>query len=58
MATNEDSKKTPIYCVNCRKESGYFIEDFAYKKVEFPQCCKVCKHKILDKPDFPVPLYN
>ena len=56
---NENNKnKTPIFCISCRKSSGYFIEDFAHKKVHKPKYCKHCKSIVLDKPKFDDPIYN
>lgn len=55
---NEEKSKTPILCSVCEKESGYFIEDFVYEKVEKPKYCKNCKTNVLDKPNFPEPLLN
>jgi predicted Zn-ribbon and HTH transcriptional regulator len=54
----ENKNKTPIICAKCRNDSGYFIEDFVYEKVETPKKCKNCKDNILDKPDFIEPIYN
>lgn len=55
---NKNVNKTPIFCINCKKESGYFLEDFVYEKVKVPKLCKNCKTNVLDKPDFLEPIYN
>jgi flavoprotein len=57
-SANDNKGKTPIFCIKCKKESGYFLEDFVYKKVETPKLCNNCDSNVLDKPDFPEPLYN
>ena len=54
---NENSK-TPIFCIECKNNSGYFLEDFVYEKVETPKFCKHCKKNVLDKPNFDQPLLN
>ncbi len=55
---NEDKNKTSIMCAKCGNNSGYFIEDFVYEKVNSPKYCQNCKANVLDKPDFPKPIYN
>ena len=55
---SKEKNKTPIMCASCRKNSGYFVEDFVYEKVEKTKYCKNCKTNILDKPDFSIPIYN
>lgn len=53
-----EEKKTAIFCATCQKPSGYFVEDFIDKLVKETQYCKNCNAPILDKPDFPEPIYN
>lgn len=53
-----DKEKTPIFCINCRKVSGYFVEDFVYEIVKEPKYCKNCQTNVLDKPDYPKPSVN
>ena len=55
---SSNENKTPIFCTKCNKESGYFLEDFVYEKVDIPKPCKNCEENVLDKPNFPEPIYN
>jgi DNA-directed RNA polymerase subunit RPC12/RpoP len=57
FSKNQNSP-TPIMCLECLKESGYFLEDFINEKVDSPKSCKNCNKKILDKPNFEEPLLN
>ena len=56
--SKNENGPTPIMCIECLQESGYFLEDFIIKKVDSPKFCKNCKKSILDKPNFEEPLLN
>lgn len=57
-SSKNENGKTPIFCIDCRQNSGYFLEDFIYEKVETTKYCKNCKKIVLEKPNFPKPSLN
>lgn len=46
-------KKTPIFCINCMKKSGYYEEDFVSGVVKKPKKCVNCGAIVVDKPILP-----
>ena len=46
-------KKTPIFCINCQKKSGYYEEDFIGEVVKKPKKCMNCGTVVIDAPNLP-----